>query len=312
MRKHAHRTTVCLAATWLVFVGFTQARAGRTKLPAKAANAIKTNFPKAKVTGIGRERENGVMYYEVNLKENGKRFEVEVTPDGAIGEIEAKLGLKDLPKDVREIVAKATKGARRIRIEMHERRGRARNGTFVPLPQPTVRYEVKYSLSGRRRRLWLDAKEIDSLPKRAKDAVAKAFPKATITDVKLEYENGAGVYEVELTQNGKAFEVKVSTRGTLMEIETRVARSKLPPPVAETVKKHAKGCRVMKVEEVELRAVVKGGKVTKLREPKLFYEVEVSKGGREAEIKVSPSGKLLEEMKWEDDEDDDDDDDDDD
>lgn len=288
------------------------AHAGRSNLPPKARESIQRNFPKARITAVGRERENGVMYYEVNLKENGKRFEVEVTADGTIGEIEANLRLSDLPADVREIVAKATKGASRIRIEKHERRGRAKNGTFVPLAQPTERYEVKYYLKGKRRRLWLDAQDIATLPETARAAVQKAFPKATITSVEIEYEDGAQICEVDLTDEGREISLKMSAKGTITELKAKIAVGDIPATVMTTVRGQAKGARVQEAGKVELRAVVKGGRLSRLREPALFYEVEVVKGGREADIKVAPDGKLLEAVEWEDDEDDDDEDDDDD
>jgi len=278
-----------------------------SKLPAKATEAVKAAFPKAQIVGVGRERENGVMYYEVNLKEDGKRFELEVTPDGAIGEIEGVLGIDDLPADVREIVAKATEGASRIRIEKHERRGRAKNGTFVPLAQPTERYEVKYYLKGKRRRLWLDAQEVAALPEKAKAAVSKTFPKATITNVKTEYEDGAQVVEVELAEDGREMSVKMSSDGTLLSVESEVSVKDVPTTVIETVRKQAGGGRIKEAEKVEVRAVIRNGKTARLREPQLLYEVEVEKGGREAEFKVTPDGKLLAKGKWEDDEDDEDD-----
>lgn len=280
------------------------------RMPPKVAETIKREFPNARVTGVGRERENGVMYYEVNLSRDGRRVEVEVTADGAIGEIEAYPRMEDLPKDVRAIVAKATKGARHVRIERHERRGRARNGTFAPLPTPTVCYEVRYVLDGRRRKLWLDAKAINKLPEKAKAAVKKAYPKATITDVDLEFEDGALLYEVELTDAGAHMEVKVSAQGRIVETAMRIPTSKLPPAVLPTVREHAKGGRIKSVEKIVRRAVLKGGRITTLRKPLYLYEADVVKGGREADIEVGLDGKLLKPVRWKDDGDDDDDDDD--
>ena len=301
-----------MAVTCLALGALGQAYGGGLTLPPKAAEAVKAAFPKARITGIGRERENGVMYYEVNLRENGKRFEVEVTPDGVIGEIEGTLGLKDLPRHVQGIVAKATKGARKVRIEIHERRARARSGRFVPLEKPTVAYEVKYYSGNRRRRLWLDAREVAELPAKARSALGKAFHGATIGDAELEYEGGVKLYEVELTAKGSSMEVKVSPGGAIVEVATRVAMSDLPGPAAATIKKLAKGGSIKEIDKVQVRAVVKSRRLVRLREPKSHFEAEVAKGGKEAEIRVSAAGRLLESLKWEDDDDDDDDDNDDD
>ena len=314
MRARSWKSAGPVVTTLLVLGIFSLAHgagAGRG-LPPKAAEAVKAAFPKAVITGIGREREHGVMYYEVNLGQNGQRIEVEVTADGVIGESEAKLRMEDLPKDVRKIVTKATKGAKGIRIERHERRARAEAGRFVPLARATVRYEVKYYLGGRRRRLWLDAKAIGKLPEKAKLAIKKMFPKATIKDVELEYEHGVKLYEVELAESGRLMEVKLSSRGAVVEVATRLSMRNVPKLAAETIRKHSKGARVKEIEKVEVQVVVKSGKLVKLRKPRTFFEAEVLKGGKEAEIKVSPDGKLLEPLKWENIEDDEDDDEDDD
>jgi len=54
----------------------------------------------------------------------------------------------------------------------------------------------------------------------AKAAALTQFPGATITDVELENENGSLVYDVELTADGKAYEVKVdATTGTVLHSE---------------------------------------------------------------------------------------------
>ena len=52
---------------------------GKKSLPEAAREAIKKAFPKAKIRSVEREREHGVLYYEVNMKDKDKRFEVEVS-----------------------------------------------------------------------------------------------------------------------------------------------------------------------------------------------------------------------------------------
>ena len=310
-RGHA-AVAVAVVMTALILAASGTSYAARLTLPAKAAEAIKAAFPNAAITSIGRERENGVMYYEVNLKQNGQSVEVEVTPDGVIGEIEAKMRMESLPKDIRDVVAKATAGGRRIRIEKHERRGRAQSGRFVPLAAPKVTYEVKYYLGNRRCRFRLDGSEVSTLPARAKAAIESAFPKAVVTDTELEYEDGVKLYEVALTLGGRKMDVKLSPKGTILEIETKVGVNEVPKAAMQAIRQHAKGGRVEEIEKVELRGVVKSGRLVKLRQPKIFFEAEVARDGREAEIKVAPDGSLVEKPEWKDDEDEDDEEDDDD
>lgn len=57
-------------------------------------------------------------------------------------------------------------------------------------------------------------------PEQAEAAALAQFPGATITDVELENENGSLVYDVELTADGKAYEVKVdAATGTVLRSE---------------------------------------------------------------------------------------------
>ena len=62
-----------------------------TTLPPAAAKVLRAHFPAAKITAVGRERERGAWYYEVDLEQSGQRVSVEVTAEGVIGEIEARL-----------------------------------------------------------------------------------------------------------------------------------------------------------------------------------------------------------------------------
>ena len=120
------------------------------QLPDVAKQAVLKEFPGATIKEVGRERERGVSYYEVELKWQGKELEVEVAADGSIGEIEEELALKDLPDKVaakaKEIVGDGSiKG-----IERHDVRGVPGKGTFQPSPTPKIVYEIKYIKDGKK------------------------------------------------------------------------------------------------------------------------------------------------------------------
>ena len=57
---------------------------------------------------------------------------------------------------------------------------------------------------------------IADLPKAVVDAVNKAQPGGKITEADKETKNGVVVYEVDVTNNGKNFEVKVDASGKLL------------------------------------------------------------------------------------------------
>jgi hypothetical protein len=119
------------------------------ELTTAAAAAVKKSFPTATIMGVGQEREQGVLYYEVVLRDRGERVEVEVTPDGAIGEIESVVSIADVPQAAREQILRNVLGTDVTRVERHEVRGAAKGGTFVPVNPPAVFFEVEYQDNGR-------------------------------------------------------------------------------------------------------------------------------------------------------------------
>ena len=127
------------------------------------------------------------------------------------------------------------------------------------------------------------------LPTAAAAAVKKAFPKATIDEVERERESIA-LYEVELQRDGKEFEVVVTPDGQIVAVEKQVARGDLPEAVAKKLADLAGDAKIKQIEKEEIHAVVK---VVKLKKPKVVYEAEFVKDGKEIEVKITVDGKLL-------------------
>lgn len=142
------------------------------------------------------------------------------------------------------------------------------------------------------------------LPPAAAAAIKKAFPKATIDEVERERE-GVVLYEVELKQNGKEVEVEVSPDGQIVEVGRKVAKGDLPKAVAKTLARLAGDAKINEIEKEEIHAVVK---LVKLDKPRVVYEAEFVRNGKEVEVRIAPDGKLLGTEVDDDDDDDGDDD----
>ena len=314
MRRKESNITGRLLLMGFILTGMTwtcaaEARGKRPALPAVAAKTIEAAFPKATIMGIGRERENGVMFYEVNLKQDGKTIEVEVSADGVIGEIESIVGLQDVPKDVADSIVKVTQGGRIKQIERHERRGVISSGRLVKLDKPKVMYEVDFNLGGKRRKTAVVSNELVTtvtLPPEARAAIQKAFPQATVEDVELEHERGRALYEVKIRHRGKNIEVEVAADGTIVEVATEVTREELPEPVAEALMELAKGAKISDLEKVHVYAAAE------TQTAQTVYEAEISRDAETLEVTVASDGTVLavetEDRDDEDDEDDEDDD----
>ena len=143
-----------------------------------------------------------------------------------------------------------------------------------------------------------------NLPPAAADALKAAFPQASIGKVALEEEDGMKLYEVELRHKGQDAEVAVSPDGVIVEVETKVSMADLPKAVADAIAKAAGGAKVEEIEREETRAVVRAGKLVKLAEPRVTYEAEFRKDGREVEIEVAADGTILKSEGEEDNDDD--------
>src|SRR5579864_6014289 len=74
------------------------------KLPKAVLKAVKDKFKGAELVSAQTEKEDGKVFYEINLKDKGHSVDVSVTPDGKIVSIERTLAVKDLPRPVAEAI----------------------------------------------------------------------------------------------------------------------------------------------------------------------------------------------------------------
>jgi hypothetical protein len=89
----------------------------RVKLPKAIAKSLKAKFPEAKIRGVSKEKnEEGETIYEVELTVPTK-VDVNFDAEGDIEVIERQIGLFELPKAVRKVVAKAFPKGKIVGIE---------------------------------------------------------------------------------------------------------------------------------------------------------------------------------------------------
>jgi uncharacterized membrane protein YkoI len=81
------------------------------KLPEKVKAALNGRFPGAEVTSAEKENENGAVVYDLELKHNGRKYEMDVKEDGTILEIEKEVKAKDVPAAVIKAVEAKYPGA---------------------------------------------------------------------------------------------------------------------------------------------------------------------------------------------------------
>jgi Putative beta-lactamase-inhibitor-like, PepSY-like len=127
----------------------------------------------------------------------------------------------------------------------------------------------------------------DQIPKAVMAALLAKFPKATIDKCTKAREFFTVVYDIEFNQEGRKFEADIKENGSYINYETAIEATALPKAVSDAIaKKYPNSVMKEIMEETEVK-----GKIEKLS----AYEVVLQLAdGREAEVRVSPAGKILE------------------
>jgi uncharacterized membrane protein YkoI len=126
--------------------------------------------------------------------------------------------------------------------------------------------------------------KISQVPSPARTTIYKLTVGGEIRSIEKETKNGQDIYDVEATVGGKDVEYDVAANGEILTSEKSVPFDSLPAKVKAAAEKYfgsAKGLKASKEME-------KG---------KASYEIEGSKAGSKATLKISDKGQILEEEK---------------
>ena len=129
----------------------------------------------------------------------------------------------------------------------------------------------------------------DKIPKAVMNALLAKFPKAKIDKCTKAKEGDDIVYDIEFKQEGRKCEADIKENGTYINYEQAIEAKDLPKVVKDAIdKKYPKATWKDIMEEKEVH-----GKDEKLS----AYEVVlVTADKKEVEVRVSPEGKILEDM----------------
>jgi uncharacterized membrane protein YkoI len=214
---------------------------------------------------------------------------------------EVKLTLEQVPPAVRATIEREAAGARITEIELETRNGNSvYEAEFIQDGHEVeIRIAPDGTLLGRETEDPDDDEDdlkIADVPEPARSALLKLAAGATITGVERERVAQVVVYGAAWTVNDVQHEAEVTADGTLVELEETVPMDTLPPAVQKAVDKHFAGKAGLVVE----------------RKMIVVFEIEAKQNGRERELLVLPTGRVIADADDDGDHDDGDDDDDDD
>ena len=76
------------------------------KIPKAVMDALKAKFPRAKIDKWTKEKEDSKEIYDIEFKQDGKKFEADIFADGTIHNWEREFDARQLPKAVTDAVQK--------------------------------------------------------------------------------------------------------------------------------------------------------------------------------------------------------------
>jgi hypothetical protein len=76
------------------------------EIPKKVMNGLRAKFPKAEIHEWTKEKEDGLVIYDIEFMQEGKKFEADIKEDGTIHNWERQVAAKDLPDPVTKAVQK--------------------------------------------------------------------------------------------------------------------------------------------------------------------------------------------------------------
>jgi Putative beta-lactamase-inhibitor-like, PepSY-like len=78
----------------------------KDKIPKKVMDTLMAKFPKAEIHKWTKEKEGDVVVYDLEFKQEGRKFEADIKEDGTIHNWEKEVAVKDVPDAVKKAVEK--------------------------------------------------------------------------------------------------------------------------------------------------------------------------------------------------------------
>jgi len=253
--------------------------------PEKVREAVKKIIGKNPLKQMERETEDGVVIYEAEYVAEGVVHSVGLSENGDVLEIEIQMAPDKLPPAVaRALEAKYGK------IEIGVAESIQMFSYEVKFPDGAEKREVKLDAAGRILEQETGGEEegeeeeeeaitLNDAPQPVQKAVRKIIGDRELKQMEREKKGDAYVYEVEYVVDGATHSVGLNAAGDTLEIEIEIAPDSLPAAVKKALK-----AKFPDAGSIEIAESIQS----------FFYEVKFRSDEKMHEVKLDPSGQILE------------------
>jgi hypothetical protein len=125
------------------------AAARADKIPANVMATLTAKFPQAKIDKWSKEKEEGKEVYDIEFKQDGRKFEADIFADGTIHNWEQQIAASDLPQPVVQTVNKKFPGAvmKEVMAVTDIKNGREQLEGYEIVVQRTMRRDVEMTIA---------------------------------------------------------------------------------------------------------------------------------------------------------------------
>ena len=122
---------------------------------------------------------------------------------------------------------------------------------------------------------------MDKVPSKVKDTLKQYASDSEVKKIEKGHEHGKKVYEFEIEQGTRKFEVAISHKGKFMGTEEDMDLSAMPAAAQKAITNQAAGGKIS------------GGEKAVDNNNKVSYEADIEKNGKKIELVVDSAGKVI-------------------
>ncbi len=236
-------------------------------LPKSVAESLNARFPGLKINSAVRETDSeGRVVYDVELNQNGRRFETDIENDGTMLEVEKQIMKRDWSRALNSTVgAKYPKGKITEVLEVNkviggkevpdhlevtiETSDKREAEMLVSLDGKTETHEASGETSPPAASAEEDVKPAD-LPSVVRNALKSKFPQAEIKSAEKGTEDGKPIFEVSIKNEHHDIDVTLSPAGEILSFEKTLKMNDRPKPMKESLAAKFPHASIKLIEEV--------------------------------------------------------------